>query len=215
LAKEKHVQKIFWPSTIAVFGPNSPKKLTPQFTIMEPTTIYGISKQAGERWCQYYYNKYGVDVRSIRYPGLIGFRSKPGGGTTDYAVDIFHEALENGTYNCFLDQHTTLPMMYMPDAIRATIEVTEAASEKINIRSSYNLAGMSFSPLELEREISKYIPDFNCSYKPDFRQQLAEGWPQSIDDSSARKDWNWKPDYDLRKMTADMIQNLQLIKASV
>lgn len=215
LAKEKHISKIFWPSTIAVFGPNTPKTNTPQHTIMEPNTIYGISKLAGERWCEYYYNKYGVDVRSLRYPGLIGYKSMPGGGTTDYAVDIFHEALENGRYTCFLDENTTLPMMYMPDAIRATVNITEAPSEKINIRSSYNLAGMSFSPLELEREIQKYIPDFECTYKPDFRQQLANGWPQSINDTEARADWNWGPEFDLRKMTADMIQNLQLIKASV
>ena len=215
LAKEKHISKIFWPSTIAVFGSNTPRKLTPQFTIMEPNTIYGISKQAGERWCEYYYNKFGVDVRSIRYPGLIGYRSKPGGGTTDYAVDIFHEALEHGRYNCFLKENTTLPMMYMPDAIRATIEITESAAANIKIRSSYNLAGMSFSPVQLEHEIAKYIPEFSCTYQADFRQQLAEGWPQSIDDAHARNDWNWKPEYDLRKMTADMIHNLQIVKTSV
>ncbi len=215
LAKEKHISKIFWPSTIAVFGSNTPKKLTPQYTIMEPNTIYGISKQAGERWCEYYHNKYDVDVRSIRYPGLIGYKSKPGGGTTDYAVDIFHEALEQGRYSCFLKENTTLPMMYMPDAIRATIEITESAASTIKIRSSYNLAGMSFSPVQLADEIAKYIPDFSCTYQADFRQQLAEGWPQSIDDTHARKDWNWKPEYDLRKMTADMIHNLQIVKTNV
>jgi nucleoside-diphosphate-sugar epimerase len=215
LAKEKHIKKIFWPSTIAVFGHNTPKKMTPQHTIMEPATIYGISKLAGERWCEYFHHKFGVDVRSVRYPGLIGFRSKPGGGTTDYAVDIFHEAMENGKYTCFLDKKTTLPMMYMPDAIRASIEITEIPSHNIKIRSSYNLSAMSFSPEELEHEIVKYIPDFECNYLPDFRQELAEGWPQSIDDSSARADWHWKAEYDLRKMTVDMIQNLQMIKAGV
>ncbi len=211
LAKEKLIQKIYWPSSIAVFGPNTPKENTPQYTIMEPSTVYGISKQAGERWCEYYFNKYGVDVRSLRYPGLIGWKSAPGGGTTDYAVHIFHEALKKGTYECFLSENTTLPMMYMPDAITATIGVMQADAEKIKIRSSYNLAGFSFSPKDITIEIKKYLPDFTISYKPDSRQQIADSWPKSIDASEVTAHWGWKPEYDLAAMTNDMIKNLKKI----
>jgi nucleoside-diphosphate-sugar epimerase len=185
-AKEGIIKKIFWPSSIAVFGPNTPKVMTPQFTVMEPTSVYGISKQAGERWCQYYYNRYGVDVRSVRYPGLIGYRSEPGGGTTDYAVDIFYHALQKGSYTSFLSENTMLPMMMMEDAIRATIGIMDAPAENIKVRGSYNLAGMSFTPAELTLEIIKHIPDFAISYAPDFRQALADSWPDSIDDSIAR-----------------------------
>lgn len=209
LAKEGHIQKIYWPSSIAVFGPNTPKINTPQFTVMEPSTVYGISKQAGERWCEYYFNKFNVDVRSLRYPGLIGWKSAPGGGTTDYAVHIFHEALKNGSYECFLSENTTLPMMYMSDAIKATIGIMQADAEKIKIRSSYNLAGFSFSPKEITAEIKKHLPDFKISYKLDYRQDIANSWPQSIDDSRAQQDWGWKPEFDLSGMTLDMIRNLK------
>ncbi|MFN8298367.1 MAG: NAD-dependent epimerase/dehydratase family protein, partial [Chitinophagales bacterium] len=197
---ENGIKKVFFPSTIAVFGPTTPKVNTPQYTVMEPNTIYGISKQAGERWCDWYFQKRGLDVRSIRYPGLISYKTKAGGGTTDYAVDIFFEAVEHQTYKCFLKEDTTLPMMYMPDAIRGTIELMEAPAEKISVRSGYNFAGFSFSPAELAAEIKKTIPDFAISYEPDFRQAIAESWPQSIDDSVARKDWGWKPEYDLERM---------------
>jgi nucleoside-diphosphate-sugar epimerase len=209
LAKEKIIKKIYWPSSIAVFGPNTPKINTPQFTVMEPSTVYGISKQAGERWCEYYFNKYNVDVRSLRYPGLIGWKSAPGGGTTDYAVHIFHEALKDGRYECFLSENTTLPMMYMPDAIKATIGIMQADASKIKIRSSYNLSGFSFSPKEIAEEIRKYIPNFEISYKPDSRQQIADSWPQSIDSQEAKKDWGWEPEYDLVSMTKDMLDNLK------
>lgn len=208
LAKDGIIKKVFWPSSIAVFGPNTPKKNTPQHTITDPTTVYGISKLAGERWCEYYAANYNVDVRSIRYPGLIGYKSLPGGGTTDYAVDIFHQALGQGKYECFLEKDTYLPMMYMDDAIRATIELMENPSHNIKIRSSYNLAGISFSPEELAEAIKSHLPDFEMSYAPDFRQKIAESWPQSINDDHARTDWNWKLNYDLKKMTADMISNL-------
>ncbi len=209
LAKEKIIQKVYWPSSIAVFGPNTPSINTPQYTIMEPSTVYGISKQAGERWCEYYFNKYGVDVRSLRYPGLIGWKSAPGGGTTDYAVHIFHEALKSGSYECFLSENTTLPMMYMPDAIKATIGIMQADFQKVKIRSSYNLSGFSFSPKEIALEIKKHIPNFSISYKPDSRQQIADSWPKSIDSSEAEKDWGWKPEYDLIDMTNDMLKNLK------
>ncbi|MCK7556855.1 NAD-dependent epimerase/dehydratase family protein [Chitinophaga sedimenti] len=209
IAKEEGLDKIYWPSSIAVFGPNSPKQDTEQHTIIEPTTIYGISKFAGERWCEYYNHRYGIDVRSLRYPGLISYKSAPGGGTTDYAVEIYHEALEEGKYECFLREDTYLPMMYMPDAIRATIELMEADSAKIKIRSAYNLSGMSFSPREISEEIKKHIPSFTISYEPDYRQQIADGWPQSIDDTAAREQWGWKPEYDLEKMTTDMLKNLK------
>ncbi len=209
LAKEKIIKQVYWPSSIAVFGPNSPKDHTPQYTIMEPSTVYGISKQAGERWCEYYFNKYNVDVRSLRYPGLIGWKSAPGGGTTDYAVHIFHEALKTGKYECFLSEDTVLPMMYMSDAIKATIGIMQADPAKVKIRSSYNLSGFSFSPKDITKEIKKYIPDFSITYKPDSRQQIADSWPQSIDDSEAAVHWGWKPEFDLKRMTADMIKNLK------
>ena len=213
LAKEKIISKIYWPSSIAVFGPNTPKENTPQYTIMEPSTVYGISKLSGERWCEYYFNKYNVDVRSLRYPGLIGWKSAPGGGTTDYAVHIFHEALKSGAYECFLSENSTLPMMYMPDAINATIGIMQADSAKIKIRSSYNLAGFSFSPKEIAAEISKHVPDFRMSYKEDFRQQIANSWPRSIDSTRAFEDWGWKPEFDLAGMISDMINNLKKMQA--
>ena len=212
LAKEKLIKKVYWPSSIAVFGPNTPKINTPQYTIMEPSTVYGISKQAGERWCEYYFHKFGVDVRSLRYPGLIGWKSDPGGGTTDYAVHIFHEALKTGSYECFLAENTTLPMMYMPDAIKATIAIMEADTAKIKIRSSYNLSGFSFSPQELAAEIQSHIPDFKITYKPDSRQQIANSWPQSIDSKEACAHWDWKPEFDLKVMTIDMLKNLKKIR---
>ena len=209
MAKEKIIKKVYWPSSIAVFGPTTPKQNTPQYTVMEPSTVYGISKQAGERWCEYYFMKHNVDVRSLRYPGLIGWKTAPGGGTTDYAVHIFHEALKHGKYECFLSENTTLPMMYMPDAIKATIDIMEAPAEKIKIRSSYNLAGVSFSPRQIAKAIQNHIPSFTISYKPDFRQSIADSWPQSIDDCKALSDWGWKPDYDINKMVNDMILNLK------
>ncbi|MBL4710307.1 MAG: NAD-dependent epimerase/dehydratase family protein [Flavobacteriales bacterium] len=209
LAKDKKIKKVFWPSSIAVFGPNTPRENTPQHTVTDPTTVYGISKLSGERWCEYYANNYGIDVRSIRYPGLIGYKSMPGGGTTDYAVDIYHKALESGSYECFLEEDTYLPMMYMEDAIRATVELMEAPSENIKIRSSYNLGGISFSPKKIAEEIKKQIPSFKISYTPDFRQSIAESWPKSINDSAAQNDWNWEMEYDLSKMTLDMIKNLK------
>jgi nucleoside-diphosphate-sugar epimerase len=209
LAKAKKIKKIFWPSSIAVFGPTTPRENTPQYTIMEPTTVYGISKQTGERWCEYYHNIYGVDVRSIRYPGLISWSTEPGGGTTDYAVDIYHKALKDGKYECFLSEKTALPMMYMDDAIRATVEIMQAPSESIKIRSSYNLSGVSFTPKEIAAEIKKQIPNFSISYKPDFRQKIADSWPASIDDSFARNDWNWKHKFDLASMTNEMLENLK------
>ncbi len=208
LAKAKKIKKVFWPSSIAVFGPTTPRDNTPQYTIMEPTTVYGISKQTGERWCEYYHHIYGVDVRSIRYPGLISWSTEPGGGTTDYAVDIYHKALKEGSYECFLSEGTALPMMYMDDAIRATIEIMEAPIETIKIRSSYNLSGISFTPAEIALEIKKHIPNFNISYKPDFRQKIADSWPASIDDTCARNDWNWKPEFGLATMTVEMLENL-------
>lgn len=210
LAKEKIIKKIYWPSSIAVFGPSTPKINTPQYTIMEPSTVYGISKQAGERWCEWYFKKYGVDVRSLRYPGLIGYKSAPGGGTTDYAVHIFHEAIKNGKYECFLKADTMLPMMYMEDAINATVGIMEAGSDKIKIRSSYNLAGISFTPAEIAEEIKKHYNEFTISYLSDYRQEIANSWPQSIDDSEARKDWGWKHKYDLNAMCVDMIKHLDL-----
>lgn len=212
IAREEQIQKVYWPSSIAVFGPTSPKINCPQQTIIEPITVYGISKYAGEFWCNYYHQRYGVDVRSLRYPGLISYKSAPGGGTTDYAVEIFHDALEEKNYNCFLREDTYLPMMYMPDAIKATLQLMEAPQEQIKVRTSYNIAAMSFSPKEIAAAIQKHIPDFTIHYKPDYRQTIADSWPQSIDDSSARNDWNWKPDFDLDLMTADMIQNLQQAK---
>lgn len=209
IAREKKLHKVYWPSSIAVFGPTSPKQMCPQQTIIEPTTVYGISKYAGEFWCNYYHQRYGVDVRSIRYPGLISYKSAPGGGTTDYAVEIYLEAIEKQKYTCFLSEDTYLPMMYMPDAIRATLELMEAPADKISVRTSYNVAGMSFSPKEIAGSIKELIPDFEMGYKPDSRQAIADSWPQSIDDSVANKDWGWKPQYDLSLMTKDMLENLR------
>lgn len=208
LAKAKKIKKIFWPSSIAVFGPTTPRENTPQYTIMEPTTVYGISKQTGERWCEYYHHQYGVDVRSVRYPGLISWTTEPGGGTTDYAVDIYHKALEKGSYECFLSEDTKLPMMYMDDAIRATVEIMQADADDVKIRSSYNLAGISFTPNEIANEIKKHLPDFTISYKPDFRQKIADSWPASIDDSSARDDWGWNHQFEMDSMTEVMLENL-------
>jgi nucleoside-diphosphate-sugar epimerase len=209
LAKAGKIKKIFWPSSIAVFGPTTPKENTPQYTIMEPSTVYGISKQSGERWCEYYHNLFGVDVRSIRYPGLISWSSPPGGGTTDYAVDIYHKALENQSYECFLSAETKMPMMYMDDAIAATIQIMQAPAEQIKIRSSYNLAAMSFTPTEIAAEIQKHIPDFTISYAPDFRQKIADSWPASIDDSRAREDWGWNHHFTLDNMTVDILEHLK------
>ena len=209
LAKAKKIKKIFWPSSIAVFGPTTPKENTPQYTVMEPSTVYGISKQAGERWCEYYHNIFGVDVRSIRYPGLISWSSPPGGGTTDYAVDIFYKALSDKTYECFLSWETKMPMMYMDDAIAATIQIMQAPAEQIKIRSSYNLAAMSFTPTQIAAEIKKHIPEFTITYEPDFRQKIADSWPASIDDAEARKDWGWKHEFDLESMSVDMLTHLK------
>jgi nucleoside-diphosphate-sugar epimerase len=209
LAKEKHIQKVYWPSSIAVFGPTTPRENTPQYTVMEPSTIYGISKQAGERWCEWYHQKHGVDVRSLRYPGLIGWKSAPGGGTTDYAVHIFHEALKTGHYECFLSAQTALPMMHMEDAIRATIEIMHAPSENIKIRGSYNLSGISFTPEQIANEIKAHLPSFSITYKPDFRQAIADSWPKSIDDREARQHWGWMEQYDLKGLVKNMLDNLK------
>lgn len=209
LAKDKKIDKIFWPSSIAVFGPNTPKDDTPQNTIMEPSTVYGISKQSGERWCEYYFNKFNVDVRSIRYPGLISWKTMPGGGTTDYAVEIYHKALAEKSYTCFLEEDTKLPMMFMDDAIRATLQIMEAPEENIKERSAYNLAAMSFTPKEMAESIKAVIPEFEITYEPDFRQEIANSWPSSIDDSKAQKDWNWKAEFDLEKTTKAMLENLK------
>jgi nucleoside-diphosphate-sugar epimerase len=209
LAKEKRIQKVFWPSSIAVFGPTTPKVNTPQYTVMDPNTVYGISKLAGERWCEWYAQKHQVDVRSIRYPGLIGWKSQPGGGTTDYAVHIFYDALQKGHYTCFLREDTMLPMMHIEDAVRATIELMQAPSEKITIRSSYNLAAMSFTPKQLAEKIQNYLPNFKIDYQIDFRQNIADSWPQSIDDSYARRDWGWKEFYDLDKLVQNMLENIR------
>ena len=210
LAKEGHIKKVFWPSSIAVFGPSTPPDFTPQTTIMEPTTVYGISKLSGERWCEYYYNKFGVDVRSIRYPGLISYKSLPGGGTTDYAVDIFYKAKAGHPYVSFLKEDTYLPMMFMDDAIRATLEIMEAPKEKIQIRSAYNLAGISFTPKQLSEAIQKLAPEFSISYSPDFRQEIADSWPNSIDDSKANMDWNWSHKFDINALAAIMLENVDL-----
>jgi nucleoside-diphosphate-sugar epimerase len=208
IAREEKLHKVYWPSSIAVFGPTSPKENCPQRTIIEPTTVYGISKYAGEFWCNYFFQRYGVDVRSIRYPGLISYKSAPGGGTTDYAIEIFHEALEERQYTCFLKADTYLPMMYMPDAIRATLELMEAPADRLSVRTSYNVSALSFSPHEIAAEIKKHLPDFKIAYQPDYRQEIANSWPRSIDDSVARSEWGWKPEYDLGKMTGEMITNL-------
>ncbi|RIA08322.1 nucleoside-diphosphate-sugar epimerase [Flavobacteriaceae bacterium MAR_2010_72] len=208
LAKEGFIKKVFWPSSIAVFGPTTPKVNTPQHTITEPSTVYGITKQVGERWCEYYHQKYKVDVRSMRYPGIISWKTMPGGGTTDYAVDIFHKAITEGNYECFLTEATALPMMFMDDAIKATVNIMQAPQEQIKIRSSYNLSAFSFTPKQLVEEIKKHIPDFEITYKPDYRQQIADSWPQSIDDSAARDDWKWGHDFNLSQMTKEMIIQL-------
>jgi nucleoside-diphosphate-sugar epimerase len=209
LAKEGYVKKIFWPSSIAVFGPTTPADNTPQHTVMEPSTVYGISKQAGERWCEYYYNKFGVDVRSIRYPGLISYKSPPGGGTTDYAVDIFYKAKQEGKFTCFLSKDTALPMMFMDDAIRATIQLMDAPASRLRIRSAYNLGGISFTPEEIASSIKNHLPAFEITYEPDFRQAIADSWPNSIDDSYAQVDWDWKLGFDLERMTEVMLKNIQ------
>ena len=203
------VKKVFWPSSIAVFGPTTPRNDTPQLTVMEPVTVYGISKQAGERWCDYYFNKYGVDVRSIRYPGLISYKTEAGGGTTDYAVEIYYEAVRNGSYECFLTENTALPMLFMPDAIQATIQLMETERSKLSIHSAYNLGGMSITPDQVYKEIRKEVPGFTISYKPDFRQAIADTWPQSVDDSMASNDWGFKQNYDLEKMTGIMLSEIR------
>lgn len=209
LAREKHINSVFWPSSIAAFGPSSPKINTPQLTVMEPTTVYGISKVAGEHWCNYYHEKFGVDVRSVRYPGIISWKTKPGGGTTDYAIEIYFEALKKRKYECFLDKDTLLPMMYMDDAVEATIQIMQTKESSIKVRTSYNLAAMSFTPKELAQEIKKHIPDFKISYKTDFRQKIAESWPKIIDDSQAKKDWGWNPKLNLSEMTKVMLKNIK------
>lgn len=211
LAKEGVIDKVFWPSSIAIFGKTTPKVNTSQRTVTEPNTVYGISKFSGELWCDYYHKKYNVDVRSLRYPGLIGYKSLPGGGTTDYAVDIFHKAIAGVHYNCFLKEDTTLPMMYMADAIRCTLELMHAEPEKVQVRTSYNVAGLSFSPVEIAKEIQKHIPELTVSYKPDFRQEIANGWPQSIDDSMAREHWGWKAEFNLERMVGNMLENLRAL----
>jgi len=208
LARDGKIEKVFWPSSIAVFGPTTPSEKTPQHTIMEPSTVYGISKQTGERWCEYYHEKYGVDVRSVRYPGLVSYKTMPGGGTTDYAIDIYHKAVKHSKYICFLNAETTLPMMYMDDAIKATVGIMEAPSACIKVRSSYNLAAMSFNPQQIAENIKKHMPDFEIEYKPDFRQTIADSWPKSIDDSAARQDWDWKHTIELDVMTRGMLKNL-------
>jgi len=209
LAKEKCIKRLFWPSSIAVFGPTTPRDNTPQNTIMEPTTVYGITKQVGERWCAYYYKNYGVDVRSIRYPGIISWKTLPGGGTTDYAVDIYHKAIAHKSYECFLDENTELPMMFMDDAIRATIDIMNADKDSIHVRSSYNITGISFTPKQIAESIKKHIPEFSISYKPDFRQKIADTWPKSIDDTEARADWQWDHRYELEDITQEMLTQLR------
>lgn len=209
VARECGVKRIFWPSSIAAFGPTTPRESTPQRTVLEPTTMYGVTKVAGELMCQYYFRKYGLDIRSVRYPGLISYKAEPGGGTTDYSVAIFYEAIRRRKYTCFVGEHTVLPMMYMPDAIRGTIELMDAPSDNLTVRTSYNLAAISFSAKELADEVARLIPGFACDYKPDHRQAIADSWPKSIDDSQARKDWNWRHEYDLKRMSEDMVANLQ------
>jgi nucleoside-diphosphate-sugar epimerase len=213
LAREGYINRIFWPSSIAVFGPNTPKNMTPQRTIMEPTTVYGITKVAGESWCEYYHRRYGVDIRGVRFPGIIGYKSAPGGGTTDYAVHIFHEALKNKSYDCFLSADAELPMMYMSDAVKAILQIMAAPSENIKIRTSYNIAGVSFTPAVLAEAIKAHIPDFTITYTPDYRDNIAKSWPSSLDDSMAQLDWGWKPDYDLKAIVEDMLFHLREVLA--
>lgn len=208
VAKEQNI-KVFFPSSIAAFGPNTPKVNTPQDTITQPTTVYGISKAAGENWCQYYFLKYGIDVRSVRFPGIIGYQSLPGGGTTDYAVDIYHKAILGEDFTCFLKDDTRLPMLYMDDAIQGVLQLMDAPTDRLNVRTSYNLAGVSFTPAEISAEIQKHLPAFKINYEPDFRQAIADSWPQSIDDQMARQDWNWQAQFDLARMTTDMLSHLQ------
>ncbi|MEQ8364707.1 MAG: NAD-dependent epimerase/dehydratase family protein [Cyclobacteriaceae bacterium] len=208
-ANELKLDKVYWPSSIAAFGPTTPRDNTPQDTVMDPTTVYGITKLAGERWCEYFFKRYGVDVRSLRYPGLIGYKTQPGGGTTDYAVDIYFKAIAEKKYECFLSADTYLPMMYMNDAVKATIDLMEAPAEKIKIRSSYNISSMSFCPAQIASAIKNHIPDFNITYKPDFRQAIANSWPKSIDDSRARSDWGWQHEFGLEEMTKDILDNLK------
>ncbi|WP_412986485.1 NAD-dependent epimerase/dehydratase family protein [Pontimicrobium sp. IMCC45349] len=215
LAKEKYISKVFWPSSIAVFGPTTPKVDTPQHTVMEPTTVYGITKQVGERWCEYYSKNYGVDVRSIRYPGIISWKTLPGGGTTDYAVEIFHEAIKNKQYESFIDENTALPMMFMDDAVKATVDIMNVPEEDIKIKSSYNLAAVSFTPKQIADSIKKHIPEFEITYKPDFRQNIAITWPESIDDSVARLDWNWSHDFNIEKMTEVMLKGVASLETTV
>lgn len=210
IARHQKLDKVYWPSSIAAFGVNTPKHNTPQNAPTAPSTVYGISKIAGELWCQYYFQKYGVDVRSLRYPGLIGYKSLPGGGTTDYAVDIYYKALEDNEFECFLSENTYLPMMYMPDAIKATLELMEAPKAQVKVRTSYNVSALSFSPKEIAESIQKIIPNFKIEYTPDFRQDIADSWPNSIDDSAARNDWGWKHDFDLDKMTEDILSHLRV-----
>jgi nucleoside-diphosphate-sugar epimerase len=209
LARVRRLERVFWPSSIAAFGPSTPADATPQATVMDPTTVYGISKLAGERWCAWYHANHGVDVRSLRYPGLISWKTAPGGGTTDYAVEIFHAALQHGRYTCFLKEDQALPMMYMPDALRATIELIDAPPAAVRERGSYNLAGMSFTPRQIADTIRAHVPGFELRCQPDFRQQIAESWPRSIDDSAARRDWGWRPRYDLDALVDDMLANLR------
>ena len=209
LAKEKHIEKIFWPSSIAVFGPTSPKLNTPQSTLLEPSTVYGISKLSGERWCEYYFLKYGVDVRSLRYPGIISYKSPPGGGTTDYAIEIFHAAINHGFYDSFIAKEVTLPMVYMKDAMRATMEIMQVERKKLTINSSYNLAAISFNPEEISNEIKLLFPEFQITYSPDFRNNIALSWPSIIDDSFARNDWGWKHNFDLKKTTLEMVNGIK------
>jgi len=209
LAREKHIKQVFWPSSIAVFGPTSPKDQTPQNTIIEPLTVYGISKMAGERWCEYYFKKFGVDVRSLRYPGIISHKSKPGGGTTDYAVDIFYSAVRRETYHCFLEKNIELPMMYMDDAIRATVELMNAERSSLSINSSYNVSAMSFTPEKLANEIKKYVNEFEIIYQPDFRNNIAISWPNSINDELSSLDWGWANEFDITKTTSTMLQALE------
>lgn len=208
LARAKFIKKVFWPSSIAVFGPTTPKEFTPQYTVMEPSTVYGITKQVGERWCEYYHNKYGVDVRSMRYPGIISWKTLPGGGTTDYAVEIYHKAITDGNYNCFLRENTELPMMFMDDAIKATVDIMKASKDAVKIRSSYNLSAISFTPKQLAESIKMHIPDFKIDYNPDYRQEIADSWPKSINDSYARQDWKWKHKFSLDDITKEMLFQL-------